>query len=116
MPVRGQRTHTNARTRKGRARPITGKSKFSIKVYKWQKQQQHHEFVVVKKNITSGVAHVNSTFNNTMITISDAQGNAIAWSSAGQAGLRGLVNLLPMPLRSLPKMLAVRPWSMGCGV
>jgi small subunit ribosomal protein S11 len=36
-----------------------------------------------RKNISSGVAHVNSTFNNTMITITDAQGNAIAWSSAG---------------------------------
>ena len=42
-----------------------------------------------RKNITNGVAHVNSTFNNTMITISDAQGNAIAWSSAGQQGFRG---------------------------
>jgi len=61
-----------------------------IKVYKWQKQQQHRGFVVErKKNITSGVAHVNSTFNNTMITISDAQGNAISWSSAGQAGFKG---------------------------
>ena len=36
-----------------------------------------------RKNITSGVAHVNATFNNTMITITDAQGNAISWSSAG---------------------------------
>jgi small subunit ribosomal protein S11 len=35
------------------------------------------------KNITAGVAHVNASFNNTMITITDAQGNAIAWSSAG---------------------------------
>jgi small subunit ribosomal protein S11 len=34
-----------------------------------------------KKNITSGVAHVNASFNNTMITITDAQGNTIAWSS-----------------------------------
>src|SRR5690606_9401364 len=41
------------------------------------------------KNISSGVAHVNSTFNNTMITISDAQGNAIAWSSAGAQGFKG---------------------------
>lgn len=41
------------------------------------------------KNITSGVAHVNSSFNNTMITISDAQGNAIAWSSAGHMGFKG---------------------------
>ncbi|MEL6582214.1 MAG: 30S ribosomal protein S11 [Pseudomonadota bacterium] len=43
----------------------------------------------VSKNITSGVAHVNSTFNNTKILISDAQGNAIAWSSAGTMGFKG---------------------------
>ena len=42
-----------------------------------------------RKNITSGVAHVNATFNNTMITITDAQGNTIAWSSAGAQGFKG---------------------------
>jgi small subunit ribosomal protein S11 len=42
-----------------------------------------------RKNITSGVAHVNASFNNTMITIADAQGNAIAWSSAGAMGFKG---------------------------
>lgn len=42
-----------------------------------------------KKNISSGVAHVNASFNNTMITITDAQGNAIAWSSAGMMGFKG---------------------------
>jgi small subunit ribosomal protein S11 len=42
-----------------------------------------------RKNITSGIAHVNATFNNTMITIADAQGNTIAWSSAGAAGFKG---------------------------
>ena len=42
-----------------------------------------------RKNITSGVAHVNATFNNTLITITDAQGNAIAWSSAGSKGFKG---------------------------
>jgi len=42
-----------------------------------------------RKNITSGVAHVNASFNNTMITISDAQGNAISWSSAGSQGFKG---------------------------
>lgn len=42
-----------------------------------------------RKNITSGMAHVNSTFNNTMVTITDAQGNAIAWSSAGAQGFKG---------------------------
>jgi small subunit ribosomal protein S11 len=42
-----------------------------------------------RKNITAGVAHVTSSFNNTMITISDAQGNTIAWSSAGAMGFKG---------------------------
>ena len=42
-----------------------------------------------RKNITSGVAHVNATFNNTLVTISDLQGNAIAWSSAGSLGFKG---------------------------
>ena len=42
-----------------------------------------------RKNITSGVAHVNSTFNNTIVTISDVQGNAVAWSSAGAQGFKG---------------------------
>jgi small subunit ribosomal protein S11 len=42
-----------------------------------------------RKNITSGVAHVNASFNNTMITITDAQGNVIAWSSSGSKGFKG---------------------------
>ena len=42
-----------------------------------------------KKNITSGIAFVNATYNNTMITITDAQGNAISWSSAGGMGFKG---------------------------
>ena len=42
-----------------------------------------------RKNITSGVAHVNASFNNTIITITDVQGNAIAWASAGSMGFKG---------------------------
>ena len=42
-----------------------------------------------KKNITSGIAYVNATYNNTMVTITDAQGNAISWSSAGGMGFKG---------------------------
>ena len=42
-----------------------------------------------RKNISSGVAHVLATFNNTIVTITDAQGNAIAWSSAGSKGFKG---------------------------
>jgi small subunit ribosomal protein S11 len=42
-----------------------------------------------RKNIASAVAHVNASFNNTMITIADPQGNAISWSSAGMMGFKG---------------------------
>ncbi len=42
-----------------------------------------------RKNIVTGVAHVNASFNNTMITIADAQGNTIAWSSSGTMGFKG---------------------------
>ncbi|MEQ8602638.1 MAG: 30S ribosomal protein S11 [Marivibrio sp.] len=42
-----------------------------------------------RKNITSGIAHVNASFNNTMITITDVQGNAISWASAGAQGFKG---------------------------
>ena len=42
-----------------------------------------------KKNITTGVAHINSSFNNTKVLISDVQGNAIAWSSSGTMGFKG---------------------------
>ncbi|MCI7239553.1 MAG: 30S ribosomal protein S11 [Anaerococcus sp.] len=43
----------------------------------------------VKKNVERGQAHINSTFNNTMVTLTDMQGNAISWASAGQLGFRG---------------------------
>jgi small subunit ribosomal protein S11 len=42
-----------------------------------------------RKNIASGVAHIRSTFNNTMVTITDTNGNAISWSSAGALGFKG---------------------------
>ncbi|MBP9692447.1 MAG: 30S ribosomal protein S11 [Alphaproteobacteria bacterium] len=42
-----------------------------------------------RKNIVSGVAHVNASFNNTVVTITDAQGNTIAWSSSGAKGFKG---------------------------
>ncbi len=43
----------------------------------------------VRKNIPNGVAHIHSTFNNTIVTITDVEGNAIAWSSAGALGFKG---------------------------
>ena len=42
-----------------------------------------------RKNITSGIVHINATFNNTIVTITDAQGNAVSWSAAGVVGFKG---------------------------
>ena len=60
LPVRGQRTKTNARTRKG-----------------------------PKKTIAKGAVHIRSSFNNTMVTVTDLQGNALSWASSGGLGFRG---------------------------
>ncbi|MBN1335576.1 MAG: 30S ribosomal protein S11 [Deltaproteobacteria bacterium] len=43
----------------------------------------------VKKNVPSGVVHIQATFNNTIVTITDVQGNTVAWSSAGVKGFKG---------------------------
>ena len=43
----------------------------------------------VKKNVPEGVAHIHSTFNNTIVTITDKDGNAVAWASAGTSGFKG---------------------------
>ena len=45
--------------------------------------------IKVKKNIPEGIAHIHATFNNTIVTLSDKEGNAIAWSSAGALGFKG---------------------------
>ena len=49
----------------------------------------------VKKNITNGIAYVQSTFNNTIVTIADTDGNVISWSSAGQRGIKGSTKSTP---------------------
>jgi small subunit ribosomal protein S11 len=53
-----------------------------------------------KKNIPEGIAHIKSTFNNTLITFSDKQGNVIAWSSAGSLGFRGSRKSTPFAAQS----------------
>ena len=65
-----------------------------------------------KKNISTGVAHINSSFNNTKILISDAQGNAIAWSPLGQWVLKAHESLLLMLHKWRLKMLVKKLKSM----
>ena len=66
-----------------------------------------------RKNITSGVAHVNASFNNTMITITDAQGNAISWSSAGTMGFKGSRKSTPYAAQQAAEAAARRAMEHG---
>ena len=63
----------------------------------------------VKKNVEHGQAHIQSSFNNTIVTLTDSEGNALSWASAGGLGFRGSRNLLLMQhrwlLRQLQKLL-----------
>jgi small subunit ribosomal protein S11 len=61
-----------------------------------------------RKNISTGIAHVNATFNNTMITIADAQGNVIAWSSAGSQGFKGSRKSTPFAAQVAAEMAGKR--------
>ena len=66
-----------------------------------------------RKNISSGVAHVNATFNNTMITITDAQGNAISWSSAGTMGFSGSRKSTPFAAQTAAETAAREAIALG---
>ena len=59
----------------------------------------------VKKNVERGQAHIQSSFNNTIVTLTDTQGNALSWASAGGLGLKVQGNLLPMQHRWLQRRL-----------
>jgi len=55
----------------------------------------------VRKQVADGVAHIHASFNNTIVTITDRQGNALAWATAGGSGFRGritnIVDATPIP-------------------
>ena len=59
-----------------------------------------------KKNIDRGAAHIQSTFNNTIVTITDLQGNAVSWASAGEMGLRGSRNSTPFAAQTAAETAA----------
>ena len=59
-----------------------------------------------KKNIERGAAHIQSTFNNTIVTITDTQGNALSWASAGELGFRGSKKSTPFAAQSAAETAA----------
>lgn len=78
--------------------------------------QQKGKKVVIRrrrerKNIENGAVHIQSTFNNTIVTITDTQGNAISWASSGGLGFRGSESLLRSQLRPQQKPLQKLLWN-----
>ena len=66
-----------------------------------------------RKVVEKGAAHIRSSFNNTMVTITDLEGNALSWASSGGLGFRGSVSPLPLPLRALLRLPPTLPRSMA---
>lgn len=67
----------------------------------------------VKKNVAYGQAHVHATFNNTIVTITDQQGNAVAWGSAGTAGFKGSRKSTPYAARMAAQQAVKTAMDMG---
>ena len=65
------------------------KNKTEVKTDKVEKKSTYSKKKKVKKNILNGIAYVQSTFNNTIISIADTNGNIVSWSSAGAKGFKG---------------------------
>ena len=66
-----------------------------------------------KKNIPNGIAHIQSTFNNTIVTITDASGNAVSWSSAGASGFKGAKKGTPFAAQTAADSAARRAIDQG---
>ncbi len=67
----------------------------------------------IRKNVTSGVAHVHATFNNTIITISDRHGNTLCWASAGNSGFKGSRKSTPYAAQTASETCGRKAQEMG---
>ena len=117
LPVRGQRSKTNARTRKGPKKTIANKKKkggrFTMATAKATGGKKVIRRRREKKNIERGQVHIRSSFNNTMVTVTDSQGNAISWASSGGQGFRGSKKSTPFAAQSAAETAATAAMEHG---
>ena len=110
LPVRGQRTKTNARTRKGPKRTVANKKKYGgareMATHAAAKKGAVRTKRRERKNIERGAAHIQSTFNNTIVTITDTQGNTVSWASSGGLNFRGSRKSTPFAAQSAAEAAA----------
>ncbi len=67
----------------------------------------------VKRNVVSGIAHIQATFNNTIVTITDKDGNVLCWSSSGESGFKGTRKGTPFAAQLASESVAKKAMSMG---
>ena len=87
--MNGQRTKTNARTRKGPKKTVGRGKKAKLMAPPRKAATRGRTRRRVRKNIAIGQAHIKTSFNNTIVSLTDKEGNVIAWESAGSAGFKG---------------------------
>ena len=83
------------------------------KIQQKSKKSSYSKKKKVKKNITNGIAYVQSTFNNTIVSIADTSGNVISWSSAGQKGFKGSRKSTPYAAQVAADSAAVKALEAG---
>ena len=110
LPVRGQRSKTNARTRKGPKKTIANKKKYGGRGTMATAKASGGKKVIRRrregKNIERGEVHIRSSFNNTLVTVTDTQGNAISWASSGGLGFRGSKKSTPFAAQTAAETAA----------
>jgi len=96
---------TEAKSTKTEKKIITKKENKMAKPTKTKKKE--------RKNILQGVVHIQSTFNNTIVTSTDTQGNAVAWASAGGCGFKGARKGTPFAAQSAAEIVAKKSIDQG---
>ena len=96
-----------------KAEKIEKKENIKDKEVKTTKKSSYSKKKKVKKNITNGIAYVLSTFNNTIISIADTDGNVVSWASAGQKGFKGSRKSTPYAAQVAADSAAVKALEYG---
>src|SRR5262249_24714852 len=116
LPVRGQRTRTNARTRKDPRKTVAGKK--GVKEVRGESIEEWGSVAKKKKrkarrNVSRGIAHIKATFNNTIVTITDTNGDTLCFASAGTVGFKASRKSTPFAAQRAAEVCAERATKFG---
>ena len=92
---------------------LVRKNNFICKIFIWHKQLKNQLTKKDKNNFTSGIVHIQSTFNNTIVTITNLTGDTISWASAGSSGFKGARKSTPFAAQTAAEKAALEALSTG---